>query len=144
MLACICFSLCTFPCILSMHQTQIHITTFSRTESQQSAPSHPHVISNEYIFSLSLSLPVLGHNHLSFQEPFSYICCRETLHYPSWLSFFPVWSVCMKQSSRGVTHTKTHYSQPTHTYLQLKARATDLRLAALKPNWQKRFSTSAK
>lgn len=99
---------------LFMHQTHIHIPTFSRTERQHGAACHPHVISNEYIFlSLCGSLPVLGHNHLSFQEPFSYICCRETFHYPSWISFLRS-GVSAPNRPAGDSHTQTHHRQPTH------------------------------
>lgn len=126
----------------SMHQTQIHIMTFSRTESQHAAPCHPHVISNEYIFfPLSLSLPVLGNNHLSFQEPFSYICCREMLHYPSWLSFL-LSGVSARNRPAGDSQTQKHITVNRHTHIFSWKRATDLRMAALKPNWQKCFFTS--
>lgn len=40
--------------------------------------------------------------------------------------FAPVWSVCVKQSSGGFAHTKTHFG--------LKAAMTDLRTAVLKLN----------
>lgn len=95
----------------------------SRTQSQHSSPRHPPVISNEYISSPRVSLHVLGHNHLSFQEPpfSSNILLSKNDPLPEPTISSPVWSVCMKQSSGGFTHTKTPHSQPKHACLKVES-----------------------
>lgn len=106
----------SLTCIPSMHRTQIRITIFSHSESQHVAPCHPHVISNEYFFfSLSLSVSACFRpQSLSFQERSSYVCCRETLHYPGWLSFL-LSGVSVRNRPAGDSHTQKHFTVNRHT-----------------------------
>lgn len=86
--------------------TPVYLPVFASL-IQPTASFHPPVISNENVFLLSLSLPVLGHNHLSFQEPFSCICWRETLHYPGRLSLL-LSGVSVWNRAAGDSRTQKH------------------------------------
>lgn len=92
---------------------------------------HPRVISDANVFPLSLSLPVLGHNHLSFQKPFSCIGWRETLYYPGRLSLLlsgvSVWN-------RAAGHSRTH-KKKKHIF----SWKPEWQLWGRKLKWQKHF-----
>lgn len=91
---------------------QIHIPAFQL--HWKPARRRPQIISNEYISAQCVFLHVLGHNNLSFQEPFLDICCRKTTHYPSRLSFL-LSEVSAGNRAAGDSHTQ-NTSQPTETH----------------------------
>lgn len=96
-----------YSCLLLFTPVCVPVFASPSWRLQRTASFHPPVISDENVFLLSLSLPVLGHNHLSFQAPFSCICWRATLYYPGRLSLL-LSGVSVWNRAAGDSHTQKH------------------------------------
>lgn len=117
MFACVCYflslSVRSLTFALFMHQTQIHITTFSRTESQHGAPCHPHVISNEYIF-FSLSACFRPQSFV-ISAPFIHLLQRNAPL--SGLTIFFSCLECLHETDQQGIHAHKNTLQSTETHI---------------------------